>query len=220
VSIFVQFFVFYGFIFLVLQYLQIVRRDSALIAAVGMLPMAATMMPTSRLAPKLADRFGSRAVCVAGLIAIAVALSVIAQMQAHTPYWHLAVGLLILGAGMGAAMTPATSAITSALPKSQQGVASAMNDLSREVGGALGIAVLGSVATAVYRAHLSLPGLSDAVADKARASFAVAAHLGGPVATQANSAFVDGFRLAFLAAAGAAVVAAITVAALLPRRGE
>ena len=65
-SIFVQFFVFYGFIFLVLQYLQIVRRDSALVAAVCMLPMAVTMMPTSRLAPKLADRFGSRAVCVDG----------------------------------------------------------------------------------------------------------------------------------------------------------
>jgi EmrB/QacA subfamily drug resistance transporter len=217
-SIFIQFFVFYGFIFLVLQYLQIVRRDSALVAAVCMLPMAVTMMPTSRLAPRLAARFGPRAVCVTGLGAIAVALVVIAQMHAHTAYWHLAVGLLILGAGMGAAMTPATSAITSALPASQQGVASAMNDLSREVGGALGIAVLGSVATAIYRAHLSLPGLPDSVADKARASFAVAAHLGGPIATQADSAFVDGFRLAFLTSAGAAVVAAITVAVLLPRR--
>lgn len=218
VSIFIQFFVFYGFIFLILQYLQIGRRDSALVAAVSMLPMAATMMPTSRLAPKLAARLGSRAVCVGGLVGIAVALAVIAQLDARTPYWHLAVGLLILGAGMGAAMTPATSAITSALPKSQQGVASAMNDLSREVGGALGIAVLSSIATAIYRAHLSLPGLPDTFADKARASFAVAAHLGGPIARQAASAFIDGFRIAFLAAAGAAVLAAITVAILLPRR--
>lgn len=217
-SIFVQFFVFYGFIFLVLQYLQIVRRDSAFVAALCMLPMAITMMPTSRLAPKLADRFGSRAVCVGGLIGIAAALTVIAQLNADSPYWHLALGLLVLGAGMGAAMTPATSAITSALPRSQQGVASAMNDLSREVGGALGIAVLGSIATAVYRAHLNLPGLPDAVADKARASFAVAAHLGGPVADHADAAFVDGFRIAFLTAAGAAVVAAAVVAALLPRR--
>ncbi len=83
-SIFIQFFVFYGFIFLVLQYLQLVRRDSALVAAVSMLPMAVTMMPTSRLAPKLAARFGSRAVCVAGLIGIAAALAIIAQLDADT----------------------------------------------------------------------------------------------------------------------------------------
>ncbi len=218
-SIFVQFFVFYGFIFLVLQYLQLVRRDSALIAATSMLPMAATLMPTSRLAPKLAERFGSRAVCTAGLVGIATALAIIAQLHAHSAYWLLAVGLLILGVGMGAAMTPATSAITSALPSSQQGVASAMNDLSREVGGALGIAVFGSIATAVYRARLTLPDLPAALAEQARASFAVAAHLGGPITPQADSAFVAGFQIAFLAAAAAALLTAAAVATLLPRRG-
>ncbi len=122
-SIFVQFFAFYGFIFLVLQYLQLVRRDSALVAAVGMLPMAATLLPTSRLAPRLTARWGARVVCVGGLIAITGGLVLIGQVDAHTPYWQLAVGLLVLGAGMGAAMTPATSAITGALPRSQQGVA-------------------------------------------------------------------------------------------------
>jgi EmrB/QacA subfamily drug resistance transporter len=217
-SIFVQFFAFYGFIFLVLQYLQIVRHDSALVAAVSMLPMAASMMPVSRLAPKLAAKFGSRQVCVGGLIGIAAGLAIIAQMNGGTAYWVLAVGLLVLGGGMGAAMTPATSAITSALPKREQGVASAMNDLSREVGGALGIAVLGSIVTAVYRNHLTLPGVPAAVAGKARDSLAIAAHLGGPIASKANSAFIDGFHLAFLAAAGAAVIAAIAVALLLPRR--
>ena len=217
-SIFVQFFVFYGFIFLMLQYLQLVRRDSALVAAVSMLPMAATMMPISRFAPTLSARFGARALCVGGLLGIAVALTVISQMGARSPYWHLAVGLLILGAGMGAAMTPATSAITSALPQAQQGVASAMNDLSREVGGALGIAVLGSIATAVYRGHLALPGLPSVVADKVRGSFAVAAHLGGQISGAADSAFINGFRIAFSAAAGAAIVAAILVALLLRGR--
>ena len=93
-----------------------------------------------------------------------------------------------------------------------------MNDLSREVGGALGIAVLGSIMTAIYRDHLSLPGVPAAVADKARDSLAIAAHIGGPVASKANSAFIDGFHLAFFAAAGAAVLAAIAVGALLPRR--
>jgi EmrB/QacA subfamily drug resistance transporter len=217
-SIFIQFFAFYGFIFLVLQYLQIVRHDSALIAAVSMLPMAATMMPVSRLAPTLAAKFGSRQICVTGLLAIAAGLVIIAQTNATSSYRVLAVGLLVLGAGMGAAMTPATSAITSALPRAQQGVASAMNDLSREVGGALGIAVLGSVMTAIYRNHLSLPGVPAAIADKARDSLAIAAHIGGPVASQADSAFIDGFHVAFFTAAGAAVIAAAAVATLLPRR--
>jgi EmrB/QacA subfamily drug resistance transporter len=216
-SIFVQFFAFYGFIFLVLQYLQLIRHDSALVAAVSMLPMAAAMMPVSRLAPVLAARFGARRVCVGGLGLIAAGLSLIAQLQAGTSYWVLAAGLLVLGAGMGAAMTPATSAITSALPKRQQGVASAMNDLSREVGGALGIAVLGSIMTAIYRAHLTVPGAPAAVLTKARDSVAVATHLGGPVATHAGSAFIDGFHIAFLTAAAAAVIAALAVGALMPR---
>ncbi|MGD9961350.1 MFS transporter [Nocardioides sp.] len=216
-SIFVQFFGFYGFIFLILQYLQIVRRDSALIAAVSMLPMAVAMMPTSRLAPRLADRFSARRVCVAGLLLIAVAFVVIAQVGRETDYWVLAVGLLVLGAGMGAAMTPATSAITAALPRAQQGVASAMNDLAREVGGALGIAVLGSIVAATYRTHLDVGSLPAGEASRVLDSFAAAAHLGGPVADSADLAFVDGVHLALHVAAAVAVVAAVAVAVLLPR---
>ncbi len=159
ISIFVQFFAFFGFIFLVLQYLQIVRGDSAFAAAVSMLPLAVTMMPASRLAPKAAAKFGSRRVCVSDLVLIAAALAVLAQLGLASSYWLLAAGLLVLGAGMGAAMTPATTAITAALPRRQQGVASAMNDLSREVGGALGIAVIGSIMTAIYRSHLTVAGV-------------------------------------------------------------
>jgi EmrB/QacA subfamily drug resistance transporter len=218
ISIFVQFFAFFGFIFLVLQYLQIVRGDSALVAAVSMLPLAVTMMPASRLAPKAAATFGPRLVCVTGLALIAGALAIVAQLGSATPYWVLATGLLVLGAGMGAAMTPATSAITSALPARQQGVASAMNDLSREVGGALGIAVIGSIMTAIYRSHLTVTGVPAAVLDKARDSLAVASRIGGPVSAQASTAFIDGIHIALLAAAGTAVLAALAVATLLPRR--
>jgi EmrB/QacA subfamily drug resistance transporter len=217
ISIFVQFFAFFGFIFLVLQYLQIVRRDSALLAAVSMLPMALTMLPASRLAPGLAQRFGVRRVCVAGLVLIGAAMVVIAQAGSGTSYWILAAGLVILGAGMGAAMTPATSAITSALPQAQQGVASAMNDLAREVGGALGIAVLGSVMAASYRSQLALPGVPSGVATQARDSLAVAARIGGAVAKQADTAFISGFHIALYAAAGVALVAAVAVNALLRR---
>jgi MFS family permease len=203
---------------LFLQYLQIIRGDSALIAAVSMLPMAATMLPTARLAPALAARFGARRMCAAGLLLIAAALVVIAQISHTSPYWQLAAGLLVLGAGMGAAMTPATSNITTALPPAKQGVASAINDLSREVGGALGIAVIGSVMTAIYRSHLSIPGVPAAVLGKAKDSVAIAAHIGGPVAAKADTAFIDGIHTALYTAAGAAALAAIAVFVLLGRR--
>jgi hypothetical protein len=120
---------------------------------------------------------------------------------------------------MGAAMTPATAAITEALPKAEQGVGSALNDLSRELGGALGTAVIGSIVTAVYRATLQLPGAPPALVDQARASFAVAIHAGGPIGAYARDAFVTGIHTGLLYAAGAAIVAAVSVAILL-RSGE
>ncbi|MFD6555348.1 MFS transporter, partial [Streptomyces sp. NPDC058398] len=117
--------------------------------------------------------------------------------------------------GMGLAMTPATTAITDALPRSLQNVGSAMNDLARELGGALGIAVLGSLLSAAYRDHLSLPGLPPQVAEAARSSLAAAHAIGGPVSSRATTAFVDGMHLALLGAAAAAVLAAVAVAVLL-----
>ena len=121
-------------------------------------------------------------------------------------------------------MTPATSGITSALPAARQGVGSALNDLSRELGGAVGIAVLASLLTGAYQSHLRLTQathLTAAQASLARSSVAVATHLGGTVATQAQSAFADGMHLALYVAAGIVTAAALGVATLLrgqPRR--
>ena len=115
---------------------------------------------------------------------------VLAQLDAGSSYWLMLAGIIPLGAGMGLAMTPATTAVTSALPAAQQGVGSAVNDLARGAGGALGIAVLGSVLQASYRSHLALPGVPAAVADKARESLALATHVGGPVADQAYGVHV------------------------------
>lgn len=214
-SIFVQFFCFFGFIFLVLQYLQLVRGDSGLVSAVSMLPMAGAMMPTARLAPALVARFGSRAAICAGLVIMAGALVILAQLTGSSSYWLVVAGLVPLGVGMGLAMPPATSGITSALPASQQGVGSALNDLSREVGGAIGIAVLASALTAAYQSHLHLTSRPAAEAAKAKASVAIAAHFGGAVLNQAKHAFADGLHLALLIAAGIAMSAAIGIAALL-----
>jgi len=215
-SIFIQFFAFYGFTFVSLQYLQGVRGYSPLVAALSVLPLAAAMMPTGRITPKLVARFGARAVCAAGLVLAAAGLVVISRVGISSSYWLLLAGLIPLGIGMGAAMTPATTAITEGLPAAQQGVGSALNDLSREVGGALGIAVVGSIVTAVYRTNLHLTGIPAAAADRARGSFALAIHAGGPVKAAAGSAFVDGIHTGLLYAAGAALFAAIIVAVLLP----
>jgi len=218
-SVLIQFFAFFGFTFVSLQYLEGVRGYSPLIAALAILPLSCTMMPTARLTSRFVGRFGTRAVCVCGLLLCAVGLAIVSRVGTETPYPLLLGGLVPLGVGMGAAMTPATSAITEALPSSQQGVGSALNDLSREVGGALGTAVIGSVVTGVYRSSLSLRDIPGPLADQARQSFAVAIHAGGPLGEQAKTAFVDGIHTGLLYAAGAAVLAAVCVAVLLSPGG-
>jgi EmrB/QacA subfamily drug resistance transporter len=219
-SIFVQFFAFFGYTFTILQYLQLVRGDTPLQAAVQVLPMAAVMMPVSRLTPRLTARFGARAVCAAGLTLIAAGMAIMAQLDAHSSYWLMAGGLIVLGAGMGAAMTPATSAITEALPPAQQGVGSALNDLSREVGGAIGIAVLGSILSATYRSSVDVAGLPAHVGAKVKESFAVASHMSGPIASRASDAFVAAMHVALLTASGAALIAALVVTLLLARSSD
>jgi hypothetical protein len=108
-------------------------------------------------------------------------------------------------------MTPATAAITDALPKEKQGVGSAMNDLARELGGALGIAVLGSLLQSTYRSHLDVARLPGPAADHARSSLALASRLGPQVAHSAQAAFVDGMQYALVGGAVAVVVAAVGV---------
>ena len=222
-SISIQFFAFFGFTFVSLQYLEGVRGESPLLAAISVLPLSASMMPIAKFSSRLVARVGARLVCVAGLVLVAVGLVVISQVSEHSSYLLLLAGLVPLGVGMGAATTPATSAITEALPQAQQGVGSALNDLSREVGGALGTAVLGSIVTAAYRSNLHLPGAPPALVNAARASIGVAIHAGGTTGTHAKSAFVTGIHAGLLYAAGAALLAAISVAFLLrgsPSRHE
>ncbi len=214
-SIAIQFFAFFGFTFVSLQYLEGVRGYSPLLAALAVLPLSATMMPAARLTSRLVSRFGTRSVCVSGLVLVASGLAVLSRVGTHTPYLLILAGLIPLGVGMGLATTPATAAITEALPQTQQGVGSALNDLSREIGGALGTAVIGSIVTAVYRASLQLPGAPPPLIASARASFAVAIHAGGSTGAHARDAFVEGIHIGLLYAAGAATLAAISVTILL-----
>lgn len=215
-SITAQFFGFFGFVFLMVQYLQFVLGYSALTTALAIVPLAVLMMPAARiLAPAAAGRVGTGTTIAAGLVLIAAGFAVLAQLDPSSNYWLVLGGLLPLGLGMGLAMTPATDAITASLPTAKQGVASAMNDLSRELGAALGIAVLGSILQSAYRSNLTLPGVPAPAAGQARSSIAVAMHMGRPIATQAQSAFTDGMSAGLLWGAGVAIVAAVAAFAAL-----
>jgi MFS family permease len=219
VSITLQFFAFFGFVFLLLQYLQLVRDESPLVSALSLVPMALAMMPAARVAaPRLVARAGARTACLLGLLLITLGLLVLSRIDMTSSYWLLLSGLLPLGAGMGLAMTPATAAITDALPVAKQGVGSAVNDLSRELGGALGIAVLGSLLQSTYRANLDVHDLPAPLAEQARSSLAAATHLGLGVGDEARAAFTDGMQFALLFAAAVTALAAVAVAALL--RGD
>jgi EmrB/QacA subfamily drug resistance transporter len=219
-SIFVQFFAFYGYTFIGLQYLQLIRGDTPLLAAIQVLPLAAALMPASRLAAWLTVRYGPRVVGGTGLALIAAGLAIIAQLGTHSSYWLMAVGLIVLGLGLGTATTPATTSITQSLPRAQQGVGSALNDLTREVGGAIGIAVIGSILTSTYSSHVNLAGLPSAIATKVKTSYAIASQLGSAISSRADTAFVSAMHTALLTAAGVAALAAVVAAILIVLRSR
>jgi EmrB/QacA subfamily drug resistance transporter len=218
-SISVQFFAVFGFLFLALPYLQSVRGYTPLHAAAALLPIALTVIPLSRVAPRIAARLGVRITGSIGLGLLATGFFVLSTLGTSGSYWHLFSGLVLLGTGMGLSGSPATTAIVASLPREKQGVASSVNDLSRELGGALGIAVLGSILNSAYRSQIAshTSALPATLAAKARSALGAAQVIGKRLGdrdliTHANTAFVHGIDLAFLAAAGVLLAGAIFVA--------
>jgi EmrB/QacA subfamily drug resistance transporter len=227
-SITLQFLALFGFFFVGMQYLQLVLAYSPLQAAFALLPMAMTFGGFSRLvAPRLVEHLGAGRVNGAGLIVAAGGFCVLATLQVTSDYWHLLAGLLVLGAGMGLATTPATTEIVATLPPSKQGVASAVNDAAREVGGAVGIALLGSLLTSGYQAGIDphLTALPPGVAAQAHDSLAfvvhAAARMGPPgerLLEVGQRSFVDGMHTAMWV--GAAVLGSGGIIALARRRRD
>ncbi len=226
-AISLNFFAMFGTFFLLTQYLQVVRGYSPLSAGVRTLPMALTMMIAAPLSARLVQRFGRKLVMSIGLVVVGIGLTLLSRLDIETPYALLGVSLVVTALGMASTMAPATASIMSSLPLRKAGVGSAWNDTTRELGGALGVAVLGSVATSAYVSRVTdaLPsGLPDTVARVAETSVGAAVEaarslppgVGETLQRVAKGAFVDASTEALLIGAGVVFVAAALVARYMP----
>lgn len=213
VAIMLIFFSLFGVFFLVTQYLQLVKGYSALEAGVRTLPQAIAMMFLAPLSARVVERVGARLVISSGLGFVTLSLLLLSTLTESSSYLAFLACLLIMAVGMGAVMPPATALIMSSLPLAKAGVGSAVNDTTRELGGALGVAVLGSVLASVYESQLDV-GRFDLLPQQAAAA---AASLGGafgvdavgPVAAAAKDAFMEGMGVAALVGATVAAIAAV-----------
>jgi hypothetical protein len=223
----VAFFVMFGFFFLMTQYLQFGRGYSPLEAGLAGLPVALAFVAFSPRSAGLAERYGAPRVMALGLAIVAVGFGVLTMVTTDTPYLVLAGALTLLGTGMSITVAPATSEIMSSVPLSKAGVGSAVNDTTRELGGALGIALLGSIANTAYRSAVELDGTRLPAGARAAAEESIGAASavgervpgGGEVVAQAASAFSDAFTLTNTVALGIALAAAAAVLAFSRARG-
>jgi EmrB/QacA subfamily drug resistance transporter len=227
-SVTLVFFGLMGTVFMLTTYLQTVLGYSALEAGVRMIPVAVGLVIGSRLAVTVADRIGAKLAVAGGLVTVACGLEILSRADLESGYSLVATALAVLGLGMALAMTPATEAIMGALPKEKSGVGSAMNDVLRELGGTLGVAVLGSLLASKYGAAMddSVAGLPDSVAaasaDSVDTAHVAAAQLGGDAASgivaSADQAFVTAMGATTDIAAIVALAGALIALAFLPSR--
>ncbi|MFE2499487.1 MFS transporter [Streptomyces scopuliridis] len=208
-----------GIAVVLFPFFQAVLGWSGLLSTVALMPMAVMMMMASGLAPKLASRIGSRSTMAVGIALAAVGLALMAVfVSVDGGYLSVLPGMLAMGIGMGLSMTPSTEAITGSLPREKQGVASALNDVTREFGTALGVAMLGALLSAGYRSAIDdrLHGIPQGPADTAREGIANAVEVAGSAGSHAQDlvhaaqqSFVDGWQQAMWA--GVAVMGALFV---------
>jgi EmrB/QacA subfamily drug resistance transporter len=184
ISVLVQFFAAFGFFYIAAFMLQGIMGYSPLRSAAALLPMSLLIIPLSSVAPGLAKRFGLRLVNVAGLIAMGGAFVVMANLGDTPTYLRFLPGLLLLGTGIALSTAPASESIVNALPPSKQGVASAVNDTTRELGGAFGIAIIGSVFSSTYAASVAkaltnvAPSAASAIQSSPLAGLDIASKMG------------------------------------------
>jgi hypothetical protein len=194
----------FGIFFLLTQYFQLVHGYDPLKAGFAGLPFAIVMMATAPQGPKVAARIGLNRTISLGMGMAAVGLVLFSLIGATTPYVVFIIPMVIMAAGMALSTPSLTASIMSAVPLGRAGVGSAMNDTTRELGGALGVAVLGSLAASRYDSLISgaisqLPGGQ-----------------GASLASTAKDAYVSGMNTATLVAAVAAGIGSVVVYRMLP----
>jgi EmrB/QacA subfamily drug resistance transporter len=226
------FFALFGFIFLVTQYLQLVKGYSALQAGVRTLPFALAMVVAAVTSPKVVQRVGTKLVVATGLTLMAGGFAIASTNDASTPYSVIASAMILMGFGLGSAAAPATESILASLPREKAGVGSAVNDTTREIGGTLGVAVLGSIMASVYGGRIldalsgtPLPaGLRTAAGDSLAEALQIAGNVGGAggrgIALAAQDAFVHAFQIGSVVTGAVAVAGAVLALLFLPSRSR
>jgi EmrB/QacA subfamily drug resistance transporter len=222
----------FGFIFVITQYFQFIKSYSAFETGVRLLPVAISIAVASIVGPRIVERIGTTAVVVAGLAIFAAGLGWASTADAATPYLEIAIQMLMLGGGLGLTTAPATESIMGSLSADKAGVGSAVNDTTRELGGTLGVAIVGSVFASIYSSRLGSDAAVSALPEQVRAtmerSMAAAQQVIGQlpppvtpdVRAAVNTAFLDGLQIGSLVSAGIAAAAAVVVAFLLPARAK
>ncbi|MGA4842372.1 DHA2 family efflux MFS transporter permease subunit [Streptomyces sp. G45] len=219
------FFALMGVTFFAVFYTQSVRGYSPLQTGLLMLPLAVAQLVFAPRARLVVDRFGVRAVCAGGLGLVTLTLVGFTLLDADTPIWVLEVIFFVMGAGMAHIMTPTSVVIMQALPREKAGSASALSNTFRQVGGALGIAVLGSVLSTAYRGGVEdelrlLPeGARHTAGESIEATLGAAARLGprgDALVASANDSFLHAMHITALCGAGVALVGVVVVSLFLP----
>lgn len=224
-TITLNYFAMFGSTFLIVEYFQFVLGYSPLKAGLLTAPVAVGLMAVSPMVHRFVQRWGTTKVVVFGLLVCSAAVATYGVPQIIDGVISGALVRTIFGAGLACTATPATESIMSSLPRNRAGVGSAVNDTTRQIGGALGVAVVGSIFAARYHSVLTgLEGLPQSAVDAATNSigraYYVAKELPGPQATQlmtqAKEAFVSGQRLGMWFCAAMLIVTAILAARFLP----
>jgi EmrB/QacA subfamily drug resistance transporter len=231
--IFLVFLSMFGLFFVSTQYLQFVKAYTPLQAGLAILPSALTMILVAPRSDALVQRFGRRATIGTGLTLVAFGLASFSLLEPDSSYLRYAVSLVIMSSGMATTMAPATASIMSSVPMDKAGVGSAVNDTTREVGGALGIALLGSVLNSAYRGRVTSAvtdagSIPDALAEPARQSIGAAFRLADTLPLDAAEtlrraaevSFTDAMGVAALVGATCVATAIVLVLRFMPRKGD
>ena len=233
-SITVVFFSMFGSIFLLTQYFQFVLGYTPLQTGIRMLPFALTMMIFAPTSPRIVERIGTKVTVTIGLSLVTLGLVTLSTLRVDSAYVDVAWRLVVMAAGMGLTMAPATDSVMGSLPLAKAGVGSAVNDTTRQVGGALGVAVIGSVLASTYGGKVDdfLTGLGapDAAVEAATSSLGGAAQVaadprvpsevGAQLMDIANQGFVDAMHRGVLVAALATALGAVMAFLFLPAQAR